>query len=349
MRQQLAIKAFAATQHYDAMIHAYFMGKQLGSSSSPGDYPQQLVLRLKKQVVLRYGENPHQQACAYRLAQQPPSPILSARQHQGKPLSYNNILDAETAWNCVNEFTAPTCVIVKHANPCGVASAEDIANAYKYAYQADPLSAFGGIVALNEPCTQAVAAALINIFTEVVLAPAYTASALTTLAVKPNVRVLEIPSLPRTAWEMVFINGGVLLQDKDRQTIQRDALQIPTRVQPTPADVDTMLFAWLVLKHIKSNAILIAKNNMTVGMGAGQVSRIDAVRLALCKADKNSVNAVLASDAFFPFRDSIDCLTQTGIRAIVQPGGSIRDKEVIAACDEHGIAMALTGTRCFRH
>jgi phosphoribosylaminoimidazolecarboxamide formyltransferase/IMP cyclohydrolase len=343
-RKHLAEKAFSYTANYDNMIHQYFQSKE----TSTTEYPQQLHLQLNKTAILRYGENPHQKACAYQFSSNNIG-VLSARQHQGKPLSYNNILDAEAAWQCVNEFSSPTCVIVKHANPCGVASASSIDIAYVLAYQADPLSAFGGIVALNNVCTKNIAQAITDIFLEVVIAPAYTEEALAIFSAKPNLRVLDGLAQDNTTCEMRFITGGVLLQEKDLAKINEKDLKVVTQTIPDLEDKQTMLFAWNVLKHIKSNGILIAKANQTKGIGAGQVSRIDAVEMAVRKAGADSKGAVLASDAFFPFRDSIDRIAGIGIRSIIQPGGSIRDEEVIAACDEHHIAMVLTGKRCFKH
>ena len=339
-RQYLAGKVFALTAQYDGMIARFFAEK---NSMDQED----LDLHLTKVMDLRYGENPHQQARAYRLSEK--SGLLSAVQKQGKPLSYNNLLDSEAAWNCVQEFTTPACVIVKHANPCGAAMATDIDEAYERAYQADPLSAFGGIIALNKPCTKKIAEAVSAIFMEVIIAPAFSEEALAILAAKPNLRVLEMPQHALPEWEMKFISGGVLMQERDAQVVTPDQLKIVTSVKPSETDLDAMLFAWHVLKHIKSNGILIAKNNTTVGIGAGQVSRIDAVDLAVRKSGDRLRDTVLASDAFFPFRDSIDRIAGTGVRAIIQPGGSMRDEEVIAACNEHGIAMVFTGKRCFRH
>ena len=343
-RTYLAEKVFALTSSYDAMIHQYFLDKHNEHTGCPA----QLNLQLEKVSELRYGENPHQKACAYQF-QQDKTGILSAKQHQGKELSYNNILDSEAALTCVREFSEPSCVIVKHANPCGAASAKNIDLAYERAYHADPLSAFGGIIALNRPCTKMIAEAIKEIFMEVVIAPAYSDEALSVLAAKPNLRVLEMPVSYHEKWEMKFITGGVLLQEKDPQVITAKDLTVVTNIKPLHDDIDAMLFAWRVLKHIKSNGILIAKHDMTVGIGAGQVSRIDAVDLAVRKAGDKTENAILASDAFFPFRDSIDRIAETGIRAIIQPGGSVRDEEVIAACDEYKIAMVFTGKRCFRH
>jgi phosphoribosylaminoimidazolecarboxamide formyltransferase/IMP cyclohydrolase len=343
-RRQMAAKVFALTARYDAMISSYFAVR----NGQQEDCPAEINLRLEKQAELRYGENPHQKACAYALGKAEGS-ILSAVQHQGKPLSYNNILDTEAAWNCVSEFKAPAAVIVKHANPCGAAVANTIDVAYRHAYDADPLSAFGGIVALNQPCTKAIAEAITQIFMEVVIAPQYSDEALAIFAAKPNLRILAMPEHQRQPWEMKFIQGGVLLQESDLQEMNDSDLTVVTKLQPSQAETNAMLFAWRVLKHVKSNGILVAKLDATIGIGAGQVSRIDAVDMAIRKAGDNIQGSVLASDAFFPFRDSIDRIALTGIRAIIQPGGSMRDEEVIAACDEHQIAMVFTGKRCFRH
>jgi phosphoribosylaminoimidazolecarboxamide formyltransferase/IMP cyclohydrolase len=270
-------------------------------------------------------------------------------------LSYNNLLDADAAWSCVNEFASPACVIVKHANPCGVSAADTIEEAYQYAYETDPVSAFGGIIALNRPCTKNLAEAIISLFTEVVLAPAFTDEALKVFSTKPNLRILELPLSSSSQWEMKFIAGGMLLQEKDSYVLKSIDLKTVTRVKPTPTEMDAMIFAWRVVKHIKSNAILVAAENRTLGIGAGQVSRVDAVNLALAKAlklqNKESLqNTIVASDAFFPFRDSIDQIAKTGVvRAIIQPGGSVHDEKIIEACNEHHLAMVFTGKRCFKH
>jgi phosphoribosylaminoimidazolecarboxamide formyltransferase/IMP cyclohydrolase len=339
-RKQLASKVFALTAHYDSMIHQYLVGDKPSSAD--------LSLQFKKSIDLRYGENPHQQAHAYQLERESGG-ILSAKQYQGKPLSFNNIIDAEAAWNAASELDKPGCVIVKHANPCGAAVGDNIDDAYTKAYQADSLSAFGGIVALNRPCTKAIAEAITSIFMEVILAPEYAADALSVLAAKPNLRVLGMHDKETPKWEMKYITGGMLMQEKDIQNITKQDLKVVTQAKPSAEEVNSMLFAWQVLKHIKSNGILIVRDGQSVGLGAGQVSRVDAVDLALRKAGDNTRGSVLASDAFFPFRDSIDRLAGTGIRAIIQPGGSVRDDEVISACNEHGIAMVFTGKRCFKH
>lgn len=344
-RKNMAAKVFALTASYDAMISDYFQAREDVVAEA---CPEKLDLRLLKQTELRYGENPHQKASAYHFGQNASS-ILSAHQHQGKPLSYNNILDTEAAWNCVHEFNDPCCIIVKHANPCGAAVAANINDAYARAYAADSLSAFGGIVALNRTCTKDIAEAITKIFMEVVIAPDFDEEALAIFASKPNLRVLAMPGANAQQWEMKFISGGVLMQERDAQDIQAADLKLVTDTKPSDEDLDAMLFAWRVLKHIKSNGILIAKENATIGIGAGQVSRIDAVDMAVRKSNDKIGGTILASDAFFPFRDSIDRIAKTGIRAIIQPGGSVKDEEVIAACNEHNIAMVFTGKRCFRH
>lgn len=342
-RHRFSRQAFALTSQYDAMITDYLQKQD--HAEFP---PHQLSLHLEKQMDLRYGENPHQKASLYQCKGQAEG-VANVVPIQGKPLSYNNLLDADAAWQCVNEFTEPACVIIKHANPCGAATAETIEEAYKQAYQADALSAFGGIVAMNRPCTREIAEAITAIFMEVVIAPDFSDEALTLFATKPNLRVMKLTQHDPSTWEMRFISGGLLMQERDYRRLTNQDLKIVTEVQPSEAAIHSMLFAWRIIKHIKSNAILLAKANTTVGVGAGQVSRVDAVELALKKAGQHVENCVLASDAFFPFRDSIDKLSNTGVRAIIQPGGSMRDAEVIAACNEHGIAMVFTGQRCFKH
>lgn len=349
-RRSLATKAFKHTAQYDALINQYLENIIDTKKPTETHFSDQFDLHLEKFSDLRYGENPHQAACAYHFPGNKTG-ILSAKQHQGKQLSYNNIADADAAVACVREFSQPACVIVKHANPCGAAVADDITQAFQRAFDADAQSAFGGIVALNQPCTKPVAEALAKIFIEVLIAPSYEPAALEILASKTNLRVLELPMAEQTKvkQEFKFIDGGLLIQDRDNSIITANDLKIVTQLKPSQDEVNTMLFAWRVLKHIKSNAILIAKQNVTMGVGAGQVSRVDAVRIALHKAGKDLTGTILASDAFFPFRDSIDHLANTGIRAIIQPGGSVRDDEVVAACNEHGIAMVFTGVRCFKH
>lgn len=342
-RAALAAKAFAHTAHYDHIIQMYLSLQQQAVA-----FPDIKTLRFQKYGELRYGENPHQKASAYQFAEYHEG-ILSAKQHQGKPLSYNNIGDADAAVACVNEFAKPAAVIVKHANSCGVAMADTIQEAFHKAYEADALSAFGGVVALNRACDEATAEQIAKNFFEVIIAPTYTSKALEILSAKSNLRVLELSARTAISHEYKFIQGGFLLQESDKHILQTNDLKVVTQCSPSASDIETMLFAWPVLKQLKSNAILIAKNNVTVGVGVGQVSRVDAVDIAIKKAGDNLHGTVLASDAFFPFRDSIDRMAGKGIAAIIQPGGSMRDEEVIAACNEHRIAMVFTGMRCFKH
>lgn len=341
-RQRLSAKAFGHTAAYDAMIHQYF---------SQEKFPAELTLPYKKHEALRYGENPHQDACVYREPDSAGSTILNAKVLQGKQLSYNNINDADGAYSLLREFTEPACVIVKHANPCGAAADESLANAFRRAYEADPLSAFGGVIALNRPCTKEIAEAICAFFCEIVIAPSFETEALALLAQKKNLRLLEVDMIrPHVSHlEYRFVNGGLLVQDADVKTITPFDLKTVTKKQPTEEEIRDLLFAWKVVKHMKSNAILLVKNNTTVGIGVGQVSRVDAVDIAIKKAGDRVRGSVLASDAFFPFRDSIDKISGTGITAIIQPGGSIKDEEVIAACDEHKLAMVFTGFRSFKH
>lgn len=340
-RKQLALKAFQHTAEYDGVISNYLSGALQSDNNS-------LTLQLKKICDLRYGENPQQTASAFQFPNE--TGILSAKQYQGKELSYNNIADADAAMTCVREFDMPACVIVKHANPCGVAIDPTIEKAFERAFAADSVSAFGGIVALNRECSKELAEQMISIFFEVIVAPSFSPQALEIFSKKENLRILQINNhfLPMKN-ELKFIEGGLLMQSRDFSSLQQNQLKIVTNRKPDTTEMETLLFAWKVIKHIKSNAILIARENQTVGVGAGQVSRIDAVELAIKKSKDNLKNAVLASDAFFPFKDSIDCIRGTGIQAIIQPGGSMRDAEVIAACDENDIAMVFTGQRCFKH
>ena len=341
-RQKLAAKAFGHTAQYDTIIHNHLKPHQLSDD---------LTMTFKKFYDVRYGENPHQQAAAYQLPFQTENNIITAKIHQGKKLSYNNMMDADGALACIKEFDEPACVIVKHANPCGVAVGKNIADVYQRAFDADSLSAFGGIVAMNQTCTDAVATAISKIFVEIVLAPDYEADALSILAKKKNVRVLEIGAIPdkKSRLQFRYVEGGVLMQEADISTISADHLKIVTQKKPSTFEIDNMLFGWKVLKHVKSNAILIANNHATAGIGPGQVSRVDAVELAIRKAGRSVVGGILASDAFFPFRDSIDLIAKSGLKAIIQPGGSVRDGEVIEACNEHEISMVFTGMRCFKH
>ncbi len=342
LRRDLSAKAFGHCAKYDSIIFNYLNDRML---------PEDLTLSFEKYYDLRYGENPHQRAAAYKLPNIPDQSILTAEILQGKQLSYNNFMDADAALACLREFESPTSVIVKHANPCGVSTGNDISIAFERAFNADAKSAFGGIIALNQTCTEGVAELVSKIFMEIIIAPAYEDSAINILKNKKNLRVLKIGEIQnrKKIPEYRFLNGGLLVQENDTNKLDPNDLEIVTSTQPSSKQVDDMLFAWKVLKHVKSNAITTVKNNTTVGIGAGQVSRVDAVEIAVNKSGENIEGSVLASDAFFPFRDSIDLISNTGIKAVIQPGGSIRDQEVTEACNEHGIAMVFTGQRCFKH
>ena len=341
-RQKLSAKAFGHTAKYDTIIHNYLKDEKLSDDFS---------LTFEKHSEMRYGENPHQSAASYKIPGNTEPNILNATIHQGKQLSYNNIMDADGALACVREFDKPACVVVKHSNPCGVAIGDDLLDVYARAFNTDSLSAFGGIIAFNRTCTKDVAKAVSSVFVEIVLAPNFEPGALDLFKKKKNLRVLEIGEFGKrqSKLEVRNIDGGLLVQDTDMNTLTREHLNTVTKKQPSEADIETALFTWKVLRHAKSNGILIAKDNTTVGLGAGQVSRVDAVHMALRKGGENVKGGVLASDAFFPFRDSIDAIKDSGIKVVMQPGGSIRDQEVIDACDEFGIAMIFTGTRCFKH
>jgi len=351
LRFALAKKAFAHTAAYDSAI-ANWLGA-LDEGDRPGLFPQQLNLNFTRVQQLRYGENPHQNAAFYRDLAGAPGLIAGAVQTQGKELSYNNIADADAAWECVKSFERPACVIVKHANPCGVAVADSMLSAYRNAFATDPTSAFGGIIALNRTLDAATAEALSAQFVEVLIAPRILPEAATVLAQKPNIRVLEIAGEGgKNAWDFKRIGGGLLVQSPDDASIQASDLRCVTRRSPDPVELDDLLFAWRVAKFVKSNAIVYCGSGRTLGVGAGQMSRVDSARIAAMKAQNAGLSlagSVVASDAFFPFRDGIDVLAAAGARAVVQPGGSLRDQEVIAAADEHGIAMVFTGVRHFRH
>ena len=344
-RSRLCAAAFRHTAQYDALIQAYLTEEE---------YPEEVTLTYRKFSPLRYGENPHQRAAAYKEVVPPAKKealsILDAEILNGKELSYNNLNDATGTIETLREFTEPACIVVKHANPCGAATGEDLLEVTKAAFEADRLSAFGGLVAINRTCTKEIAQYFRKIFFEIFMAPDYEPEALEILKQKKNLRVLrlgDVPPLNPIRFNK-FVGGGLLLQDRDCSLISEGDLKVVTDSAPSDGEVSDMLFAWKVLKHVKSNGILTAKDQVTLGIGPGQVSRVDAVKIALGKSAVTE-GAVLASDAFFPFRDSIDEIAQTGIRAIIQPGGSVRDQEVIDACNEHGIAMVFTGTRCFNH
>jgi phosphoribosylaminoimidazolecarboxamide formyltransferase/IMP cyclohydrolase len=351
-RKRLAAKAFAHTASYDAMVAGY-LAKATGSATS--DYPESLSLNFRKRLELRYGENPHQTGAFYVSPEARGASIATAKQLQGKTLSYNNIADGDTAFECVRQFEAPACVIVKHANPCGVAVATDTLAAYDRAYKTDPTSAFGGIIAFNRPLDAATARAIVERqFVELIIAPEVEPEALEICARKENVRVLVTGGLEDSGLHQEYrsVNGGLLVQARDEGAIAKADLKIVTKRQPSEQELNDLLFAWRVCKYVKSNAIIYAKDGATIGVGAGQMSRVVSSRIAAMKAKDENLTvagAVMASDAFFPFRDGLDVAAEFGIKAVIQPGGSMRDSEVIAAADEHGMAMVLTGMRHFRH
>ena len=361
-RFALAVAAFNRIANYDAAIIDYL--SSLKPDGSRSEFPAQSNGRFVKLQDLRYGENPHQHAALYRDLYPAPGSLVSAKQVQGKELSYNNLADADAAWECVKSFDEPACVIVKHANPCGVAVGRDCAEAYARAFSTDPTSAFGGIIAFNRPLDAATAQAVGKQFVEVLIAPSYAADALGVLAAKANVRVLEIAldAVKRdgkTAWDqgrnahdVKRIGSGLLIQSADNKVITATYIKVVTKQKPTPQQLSDLLFAWKVAKYVKSNAIVFCGGGQTLGVGAGQMSRIDSARIASIKAANAKLTllgSVVASDAFFPFRDGVDVVAEAGAKAIIQPGGSVRDEEVVAAADEHGIAMAYTGVRHFRH
>ncbi|WP_267225161.1 bifunctional phosphoribosylaminoimidazolecarboxamide formyltransferase/IMP cyclohydrolase [Dyella silvae] len=364
-RFKLAVAAFNRVSNYDGAISDYLSALQLNDNfdaiAGHDLFPAQANGRFVKMMDLRYGENPHQQAAFYRDLYPAPGTLATFRQLQGKELSFNNIADSDAAWECVRSFTKPACVIVKHANPCGVAvSLDGIGRAYDLAYQTDPTSAFGGIIAFNRVVDAATAKSIVDRqFVEVVLAPGYEDDALKTFAKKANVRVLEIPppadgdlAKAHPGNDSRRVGSGLLIQTADRAMVKAEDLKIVTMRAPTPAEIDDLIFAWKVAKYVKSNAIVYAKNRQTIGVGAGQMSRVYSAKIAGIKAADEKLEvrgSVMASDAFFPFRDGIDAAAAAGISAVIQPGGSMRDAEVIAAADEHGMAMVFTGIRHFRH
>mgnify|MGYP000856990273 FL=1 len=347
-RRKLALKTFEHTAQYDGAIANYLGQEEDGFSNT-------LNLQFVKSQTMRYGENPHQNAAFYKEINPNKACISSSKQIQGKPLSFNNLADADAALECVRNFDNPSCVIVKHANPCGVATRESILSAYQHAYKTDPTSAFGGIIAFNRELDKKTARSIIDKqFVEVIIAPSVNNDAQMVLSDKENIRVLVCGSLskPKPTLDFKSISGGLLVQDKDLGQLDIKDLKCVTKIQPTPEQIKDLLFAWKVAKCVKSNAIVYAKNLMTIGIGAGQMSRIYSAKIAGIKAADENLEvegSVMASDAFFPFRDGIDAAAKTGIKAIIHPGGSLRDKEVIDAANEHDIAMVFTGIRHFKH
>ncbi|AXE29596.1 bifunctional phosphoribosylaminoimidazolecarboxamide formyltransferase/inosine monophosphate cyclohydrolase [Chromobacterium phragmitis] len=355
-RFELAKKAFTHTAAYDGAISNYLTSLADGVVAGKPErvaFPNRLNAQFIKVQDMRYGENPHQAAAFYRDLDPAAGSIAHYQQLQGKELSYNNIADADAAWEAVKTFEQTACVIVKHANPCGVAVGPDTLSAYKLAFATDTTSAFGGIIAFNRPVDAATVEAVTGQFLEVLIAPSFTEEAKAIIAAKKNVRVLEIPlQAGANRFELKRVGGGVLVQTPDIRNVGLDELRVVSKRQPTAQEMSDLLFAWRVAKFVKSNAIVFCKDGQTAGIGAGQMSRVDSTRIAARKAQDAGLSlagAVAASDAFFPFRDGIDVIAEQGIKAIIQPGGSMRDEEVFAAADEHGIALVLTGVRHFRH
>ncbi|HVY23923.1 MAG TPA: bifunctional phosphoribosylaminoimidazolecarboxamide formyltransferase/IMP cyclohydrolase [Steroidobacteraceae bacterium] len=351
-RRRLAAKAFTHTANYDAMVASYLTQVTQNGNS---EFPELLPLQFHKRMDLRYGENPHQQAAFYAANDLHGASIAGAEQLQGKQLSFNNIADSDTALECVRQFDAPACVIVKHANPCGVAVASNILEAYDRAHRTDPTSAFGGIIAFNRPLDAATAGTILDRqFVEVIIAPDADDEARALCNRRENVRLLITGPLidSDSKYELRSVNGGLLMQTRDLGMITVKELQVVTERKPTEQELRDLMFAWKVCKFVKSNAIVFAADNMTIGVGAGQMSRVYSARIAAIKAQDEKLTvkgSVMASDAFFPFRDTLDTAAEFGITAVIQPGGSKRDGEVIAAANEHGLAMVLTGMRHFRH
>lgn len=350
-RFRLAQKAFSYTASYDSAISNYLTAIDVNNQQQT--FPGRLNLNFSIRQELRYGENPHQAAAFYKDLIPTQGSLADYTQHQGKALSYNNIADTDTAWECVKTFDKPACVIVKHANPCGAAIADTLRSAYQLAFATDTTSAFGGIIAFNHTLDGSTADAVIKQFVEVIIAPALTDEAKQILAQKGNIRVLTVPLKSfNNQFDLKRVSGGVLVQTPDSHNITVNQLEVVTKVQPTAQQLQDFLFAWRVAKFVKSNAIVFCENGQTLGIGAGQMSRVDSARIATIKAQQAKLplsNSVVASDAFFPFRDGLDVVVEAGAKAIIQPGGSVRDAEVIAAADEHGVAMVFSGIRHFRH
>ena len=358
LRLELAAKVYAHTAAYDGAIASYLSSlvsnePEQDQPAERNDWPRVLTLQLKQNQVLRYGENPHQKAAFYVDPSVAPGLLGSYTQLQGKELSYNNIADADAGWECVRGFESAACVIIKHANPCGVAIGATPLEAYEKAFKTDPTSAFGGIIAFNRPIDGATAEAITNQFVEVVLAPEYSSQAMTVFAAKKNVRLLQIPlGDGHNAFDVKRVGGGWLVQNPDDFRVPDADFRVVTKLQPTEAQMQDLRFAWKVAQYVKSNAIVFAGGGMTLGVGAGQMSRVDSARIASIKAQNAGLSlagSAVASDAFFPFRDGLDVVVDAGAGCVIQPGGSIRDDEVIAAADERGIPMVFTGTRHFRH
>ena len=341
-RVTLAAKAFRHTAAYDALIASYLTKEE---------YPEKLTLTYEKKQSLRYGENPHQSAALYKepLAKLPSS-ITTAKQLHGKELSYNNIGDADVALEMVKEFEKPAVVAIKHMNPCGVGIGDSASKAYERAYEADPVSIFGGIVAFNREVDESCAKKMLEIFLEVIIAPSYSEKALEVLKEKKNLRLLQADtSYKNVNHQLTSVSGGLLIQEQDNGILNPEMLKIPTLKKPTKEELEIAKFAWIVVKYVKSNAIVLAKDNMTIGIGPGQTNRVGAAKIALGVAGEKAKGSILASDAFFPMPDTVEAAAKAGVSVIIQPGGSIKDEDSIKVCDEHGIAMILTGMRHFKH
>jgi len=350
-RFELAKKVFTHTAAYDGAISNYLTG--LDAEHKSRDFPERLTLQFARVQDMRYGENPHQSAAFYRDLAPAPGSLAGYTQLQGKELSYNNIGDSDAAWECVKTFSEPACVIVKHANPCGVAIGVNVLEAYQRAFQTDPTSAFGGIIAFNRPVDAATAEAVAKQFVEVLIAPGYDAAAKQALSTKANVRVLAVPlAAGGNRYDMKRVGGGLLVQTPDAKNVEAGELRVVSKKQPSAAELRDLLFAWRVAKFVKSNAIVFCGSGHTLGVGAGQMSRVDSARIAAIKAKNAGLSlagSFVASDAFFPFRDGVDVVAEAGAKAIIQPGGSMRDEEVVGAADELGLVMVYTGHRHFRH
>ena len=350
-RFTLATKVYAHTAQYDGAIANYLSAIKPDGSHAP--FPQVMTLQLHQVQTLRYGENPHQAAAFYRDAHPPAGALANYRQLQGKELSYNNIADADAAWECVKSFESPACVIVKHANPCGVAIGADPLACYQLALATDPTSAFGGIIAFNRPVDEAAVAAVSKQFVEVLIAPSFSAQALALMTAKQNVRLLEIaPARASNVMDIKRVGGGVLVQAPDERVLADSEIRVVTVKRPTDSQLADLRFAWQVAHFVKSNAIVFCSGGQTLGVGAGQMSRIDSARIASIKAANAGLSldgSAVASDAFFPFRDGLDVVVDAGATAVIQPGGSMRDNEVIEAANERGVSMVFTGVRHFRH
>jgi phosphoribosylaminoimidazolecarboxamide formyltransferase/IMP cyclohydrolase len=350
-RFELAIKAFAHTARYDGAISGYLSG--IDADGERETFPRVLTRQWTLRQPMRYGENPHQQAALYRDLDPGVGLLARYEQLQGKELSFNNVADADAAWECVRSLPAPACAIVKHANPCGVAIATSALSAYRRAFATDPTSAFGGIIAFNSEVSAECADAVSQQFAEVIIAPGFTQDALAVFSSKGNLRLLAVqPGSASNDFDFKRIGGGLLAQTPDIARVSRSDLKVVTRRAPTAAELDDLVFAWAIVRHVKSNAIVFAREGATVGIGAGQMSRLDSARIATLKARDAGVSlsgSAAASDAFFPFRDALDAIVQAGARCVIQPGGSLRDPEVIAAADQQDVAMVFTGMRHFRH